>query len=72
MEEVSKRAFSIGEIATKSDVSPAFIYQQIAEKKLKARKIGRRTVVLDDDWQSWLKDMPEAVIKPRAKRVKVA
>jgi hypothetical protein len=68
VEEVSKRAFSIGEIATKSDVSPAFIYQQIADKKLRAVKIGRRTVVLDQDWKAWLNAMPEVVAKPRAKR----
>jgi hypothetical protein len=37
----------------------AYIYQQIAEGKLRARKRGRRTVILPADLRAWVESLPE-------------
>jgi len=34
------------------------IYNAIRHKKLMARKLGRRTVILRDDLEEWLKSLP--------------
>lgn len=37
------------------------IYQEIKEGKLRARKIGRSTVILASDWQQYLQSLPSVV-----------
>lgn len=34
------------------------IFEAIAEGKLKARKLGRKTLILDDDLRAWLASLP--------------
>ena len=34
------------------------IYQAIKEGGLKARKFGRRTIILDEDLRAWLASLP--------------
>ena len=36
-------------------------YQEVREGRLKARKYGRRTVVLRADFEAWLNDLPEFI-----------
>jgi hypothetical protein len=38
--------------------SRTFIYEAIKQGRLIARKAGRRTVVLDEDYQSFLESLP--------------
>jgi hypothetical protein len=63
--DFSKLAFSIRELANKGPIGRSSIYNQIAAGRLRARKIGRRTVILDEDWRAFLESTP--VIAP-AKR----
>jgi hypothetical protein len=63
--DFSKFAYSISELANKGPIRRSSIYNQIAAGKLRARKIGRRTVILDEDWRAFLESTP--VIAP-AKR----
>jgi hypothetical protein len=72
VEDKSRAAHSIPDAAKRCSVSVAFLYNEIAEKRLKAKKIGRRTVVLDGDLTAWLEARPAAFIKPREKREKAA
>ncbi|SFK79199.1 helix-turn-helix domain-containing protein [Methylocapsa palsarum] len=39
------------------------VFQEIAEGRLKARKIGRRTIILKDDAIAWLTSLPAS--RPR-------
>jgi excisionase family DNA binding protein len=35
------------------------VYAAIKAGELKARKIGRRTIILDEDLRAWLANLPE-------------
>jgi hypothetical protein len=43
--------------AKRHNVSPAFVYKQIAEGKLKARKAGKATIITDDNEADWIAQM---------------
>jgi len=58
----SKLAYSIDELAKKGPIRRFTLYNQMAAGRLCARKIGRRTVVLDEDWWASLASAP--VIAP--------
>ena len=49
---------SVKEAAEKSGVGRSTIYEAIASGKLKARKLGRRTIVLEADRREWLENLP--------------
>jgi hypothetical protein len=47
-------AYSINDLVEQGPVGKSTIYNEIAAGRLIARKIGRRTIVLADDWRSYL------------------
>ena len=51
-------AYTVDEACKRSRTSRAFLYQEIASGKLRAKKRGRRTVILPADLQSWLESLP--------------
>ena len=57
MDEI-KLAFTIQEAAAAAGVGRTTIFEEIRHNQLIARKIGRRTVVLRDDLDAWLKNRP--------------
>jgi hypothetical protein len=56
--QTSPRARSIAGLVDEGPLSRTFIYSAIKEGRLKARKAGRRTVVLDTDYQTFLQSLP--------------
>ena len=59
-----KMAFSVEEAARCADSCRDKIYGAINTGKLKARKDGRRTVILASDLEAYLNGLP--VIEPKA------
>jgi hypothetical protein len=53
-----RRARSIANLVDEGPLSRTFLYSAIKEGRLKARKAGRRTVVLDDDYRAFLQALP--------------
>jgi len=51
-------AHSIEEAARRASVGRMFVYSEIKSGALKARKLGRRTVILEGDLRSWLSAAP--------------
>ena len=51
---------SIIDAARDSNTSRSTIYKAIKAKTLVAKKLGRRTIILDDAFESWLTALPEA------------
>jgi excisionase family DNA binding protein len=62
-------ALSIVEACARSGVGRTTIYEMIKTGRLLARKCGRRTLILADDLQRCLEELP-AVMKPEVNRAR--
>jgi excisionase family DNA binding protein len=58
MERLQRLALSLDEAAKAAGVGRTLLKQEIRNKRLVARKIGRRTVIIEDDFATWLRDLP--------------
>jgi excisionase family DNA binding protein len=56
--EFQREALSISEVCTAVGVGRTKIYEAIANRDLKARKIGNRTLILKDDLRQFLESLP--------------
>ena len=73
MEAAAKYTHSIDEFAALAGLSRVTVYNEIRSGKLKARKIGRRTVIVSSDARTYLDALPVFVprqepSKPGARR----
>jgi excisionase family DNA binding protein len=57
-EQVSREALSVAEVCNATNLGRTKIYEAIAEGRLKARKYGKRTLVLMDDLRAFLSALP--------------
>jgi excisionase family DNA binding protein len=62
MTKQSKLAYTVGEATELSPCGRSSLYEAIATGELKARKLGRRTLIMADDLRSWLESLP--ALKP--------
>ncbi len=51
-------AHSVKAACAKVNVGRSFLYGEIARGALRARKAGRRTLIMDADLQDWLRSLP--------------
>jgi excisionase family DNA binding protein len=51
-------ALSIRQAVELSGIGRSTVYTEIAAGRLTARKLGRRTVILRDDFECWLEALP--------------
>jgi hypothetical protein len=54
----NRKSWRPAAFAERHSVSSAFVYKQITEGKLKARKAGNATIITDKDEAEWLANMP--------------
>jgi hypothetical protein len=66
-ESLFQLAHTISDVEKRACIGRTLIYSEIASGRLKARKIGRRTVVLNADLLTWLKALP--ALRPTADEV---
>jgi excisionase family DNA binding protein len=59
-ESAWKRGMSISEFCARYGVGKTKVYQEIKEKRLRAKKCGKRTIVGDEDAEIWFQHLPEA------------
>jgi excisionase family DNA binding protein len=57
-EFIEKLAFSVDEAAARSDHGRDAIYDAIRNGRLKAKKVGRRTIITADDLRQYLNSLP--------------
>ena len=60
---VGKRAYSLNNAAEQIGAGRDAIYAAIRTRALKARKFGRRTLILDEDLTAFLRSLPELDLK---------
>lgn len=58
-----KAAYTIAEAAEQSGHSTREIYRKLKDGKLSARKSGRKTLILADDFKAWLASLPVAELE---------
>jgi excisionase family DNA binding protein len=51
-------AHSVEEAATRANCGRTTVYAAIKSRALAARKIGRRTIILEADLRDWLASLP--------------
>jgi excisionase family DNA binding protein len=56
--DLQREALSIGEVCRVSGIGRTKIYEAISTGRLKARKLGKRTLVLRADLQAFLASLP--------------
>jgi hypothetical protein len=54
----AKTAYTIEELVSVGPLGRSTIYKAIAARKLIAKKYGRRTFVLAQDWEAFLRALP--------------
>lgn len=64
---IEKPAFSIDELSKIGPLGRSSLYEAIAEGRLIARKNGRRTVILADDFKQFLRSLPPVTAKPSSR-----
>ena len=57
--KVTKRAYSINEFGEAFGPGHTLTYQEIRAGRLKAKKVGRKTVILHDDAEDWAKNLED-------------
>ncbi len=58
-EQPIKKAHSVKAAARQFDASVPFVRNEIRDGNLKAKKIGRKVVILDADLQTYLENQPD-------------
>jgi excisionase family DNA binding protein len=64
-----KIAFTVKEAARASGLSRSLLYVAIGRGSLRARKCGRRTVVLARDLSAWIERLPTIEVKASNQQV---
>jgi hypothetical protein len=63
---MTKTALSLRECKARAGVGLNKLYDEIADGRLVARKVGRRTIVTVADFDAWLANLPAARLGKRA------
>jgi excisionase family DNA binding protein len=67
---VTGRAFPIGEFCRVYGIGRTTAYYEIAARRLRAVKVGRRTLITQDAAEAWLAALPESSILGRTSEVR--
>lgn len=63
-----KKAHSVKSAAAQFDASVPFVRNEIRNGKLKAKKIGRKVIIMDSDLQIYLENQPNWLQAGKPKR----
>lgn len=57
---MTKSAYTVNEITKEIGIGRSKLYSEMAAGKIKARKIGKKTIFLAEDVQAYLSNLPAA------------
>jgi excisionase family DNA binding protein len=60
-----KLAFSVEELSAATGLCRDSIYEEIRAERLRAKKFGRRTLILAADAQAFLAALPDVALPPK-------
>jgi hypothetical protein len=69
METARQKSWRPAEFAKRHGISVAMVYKQIAQGKLRGRKIGAATIITDKDEAHWLSSLKPWMPTRRAETV---
>jgi excisionase family DNA binding protein len=55
---IQQRAVSIGGFCQRYCIGRTTVYEEIKQGRLRARKVGKRTIICEDDAEDWLRQLP--------------
>jgi hypothetical protein len=55
----NQRAMSLAEFCQRYNIGRTKAYEQIKQRRLKARKCDKRTIIGDDDAEAWFSSLPQ-------------
>jgi excisionase family DNA binding protein len=69
MDVSSREAFAVREFCDRYGICRATFYDEVKRGRIKARKLGKKTLVLKSDAEAWAASLPELrIIGVRANR----
>jgi excisionase family DNA binding protein len=54
----AQRALSVEEFCRRYSIGRTKAYQELGAGRLRARKVGKRTLITEDDAEAWLSRLP--------------
>jgi len=55
---IQQRAMSVDEFCQRYGIGRTRAYEEIKQRALRGLKVGRRTIITEDDAEAWLKRLP--------------
>jgi excisionase family DNA binding protein len=55
---IQRRVMSISEFCQRYGIGRTTVYEEIKHRRLRARKVGKRTLIAEDDAEGWLRRLP--------------
>jgi excisionase family DNA binding protein len=67
-----RQAFSPDEVAQRNGIGRSLVFQEIKEGRLKAQKVGRRTIVTRQAEKAWQDSLPSANLSASSEHENIA
>jgi excisionase family DNA binding protein len=62
-----RRAMGLSQFCERYNIGRTLVYELIKTGRLRARKIGKRTIIAEDDAEDWFRRLP--IVVPKAPQV---
>jgi excisionase family DNA binding protein len=66
MDIATREAFAVREFCARYGICRQTFYDEVKRKRLRAVKLGKKTVILKADAEAWAKSLPELKVGPAA------
>jgi excisionase family DNA binding protein len=55
-----RKSYSPDEVGHRNGLGRTTVFAEIKAGRLRAKKVGKRTIITDEDEKAWLESLPEA------------
>jgi excisionase family DNA binding protein len=64
MDLTARKAFAVREFCARHGVCRQTFYEEVRRGRLRARKLGKKTIVTAEDEREWLESLPVLDLEP--------